>query len=115
MICPGYPKTLSLTQGDLVELNDARGTTLRVTRGTLWLTQDQDTRDIVLSAGNVFTVERQGLTLAEAQDDATVCLVGPGAEAAFSRSRRIRVQNRLRAWLARVGDAHLNRRWVPPV
>src|SRR5256885_7118434 len=65
MLCNGYDKILELSHGDLAELSDARGTTVRVTKGTIWMTQEQDTQDIVLRAGDVWTVERQGLTLLE--------------------------------------------------
>ncbi len=110
-----HPKALSLTQGELVQLHDARGTTVRVTRGSLWLTQDRDPRDLVLAAGDAYTIERQGLTLAQAQSDASVCFAGPGAEGASVRSNRIGFRNRLRFWLTRIGDAHFNRRWMPYV
>ena len=76
MICNGYDKVLELRDRDLVDLRDARGTTIRVTRGTLWITQANDTRDIVLRAGDVWTVERHGLTMVESQGDSTLCLAG---------------------------------------
>ena len=63
MQCAGYTKTLDLRHGDLVKLADARGTTLRVARGTLWVTQEHDRSDVVLNTGDVWTVERDGLTL----------------------------------------------------
>ncbi len=67
MVCSGYTKVWELASGELVKLDGARGTTLRVTRGTLWLTLERDMRDIVLTAGDAFTIERGGLTLVEAQ------------------------------------------------
>ena len=88
MQCAGYTKTLDLRHGDLVKLADARGTTLRVARGTLWVTQEHDRSDVVLNTGDVWTVERDGLTLAEAQTGVALCLVGPGAEPAHVRERR---------------------------
>ena len=111
MTCPGYPETVALAPRELIRLDDARGTSLRVTRGTLWITQDQDSRDIVLSAGDTWTVERDGLTLVEAQQDAIVCLVGPAANPA-----RMRVQRRALGAFARHVDGLLAggaRRFVP--
>jgi hypothetical protein len=96
MQCAGYTKTLDLRHGDLVKLADARGTTLRVARGTLWVTQEHDRSDVVLNTGDVWTVERDGLTLAEAQTGVALCLVGPGAEPAHVRERRIGGGERLR-------------------
>ena len=72
--------TFDMTARQSLGLPDARGTTLRVTRGTLWITQEDDTRDVVLRPGDAWTVERQGLTIVEAQSSATVHAVGPAAE-----------------------------------
>jgi len=113
MLCNNYDKVLDLAHGDLVELADARGTTLRVTKGTLWITQERDRRDIVLAAGDVWTVEQHGLTLVEAQGAATVCLVGTAAEFAHSRSRRLRPSTRIKAFLASYLDARLDGRRLP--
>ncbi len=75
MACDGYTKIWDLAPGELVQLDGARGTTLRVTRGTLWITLEDDVRDVVLSAGDTFTIDRGGLTLVEAQNTATVCVL----------------------------------------
>lgn len=99
MLCNGYDKVLRFAHGDLVELVDARGTTVRVTRGTIWLTQEDDTTDVVLRPGDVWTIERQGLTILEAQGDALVCMLGVAAQAASSRTARRGLRERLNRWL----------------
>jgi hypothetical protein len=106
MLCNGYDKVFDLDHGDLVELQDARGTTLRVTRGTVWITQEHDTQDIVLRVGDVWTVERQGLTLVEAQGDALVCAVGVRANIVQSRNRAAPLVDRVRGWLGWTADRH---------
>jgi Protein of unknown function (DUF2917) len=111
MLCDGYDKVFDLDHGDLVELQDARGTTLRVTRGTIWITQEHDTQDIVLRAGDVWTVERQGLTLVEAQGDALVCVVGVRASLVHSRDRAVSLADRVRSWLDWTANRH--KRTVP--
>ena len=108
-------RLMNLTKGDLLELADARGTTLRVTRGMLWVTQERDLRDVVLSAGDTWTVERHGLTVGEAQGDAAVVVIGSGLVEASVRNRRVRWQDRLAKWLERTADRHLRRAWVPHV
>jgi len=55
-----------LAPGQIAELDDARGTALRVTRGVLWVTMERDPRDVVLGAGDAFVVSRNGVTLMEA-------------------------------------------------
>ena len=72
---------IDLAARESLPLPDVRGVTLRVTRGTVWVTQENDTQDIVLRAGDTWVVERNGLTLLEAQQDATVCAVGRKLEA----------------------------------
>jgi len=95
-------KPLDLTAGDLLRLSDAKGTTVRVTRGTLWITQDCDVNDIVLTAGDTWTVERDGLTLVEAQADTVALLAGHSAEPVrllrTPRKRQSRIATFLR-WL----------------
>ena len=98
MLCNGYDDVVELESGELAELRDVRGATLRVTRGTLWVTQDRDSRDVVLRAGDVWTVEREGLTLAEAQGDATFCVLG-GAARRLGRTGGVPTyQQRLAVW-----------------
>ncbi len=90
MLCAGYTKVWNLAPGELVRLDGARGTTLRVTRGTLWITLENDTRDIVLTAGDSYTIDRGGLTLIEAQDAATVCVLGAPRRRSSSAARSTR-------------------------
>jgi hypothetical protein len=98
MLCNGYDKVLELSHGDLAELIDARGSTVRVTKGTIWMTQEQDTQDVVLRAGDVWTVERQGLTLLEAQGDALVCIVGAPVEVVRLHASDTPLSTRLLNW-----------------
>ena len=60
MVCDGYTKVWDLVPDELVRLDGARGTTLRITRGTVWITLEDDTRDVVLTAGDAFTIDRRG-------------------------------------------------------
>ena len=80
MLCTGYTKVWELAPSELVRLPEARGTTLRVTRGTLWITLQNDVRDIVLEAGDSYMIDRGGLTLVEAQKASTVCVLGRHSE-----------------------------------
>jgi Protein of unknown function (DUF2917) len=113
MLCTGYDKVLRLSHGDLVELNDSRGATVRVTRGTVWLTQEDDTQDVVLRAGDVWTIERQGLTLVEAQGSAQVCILGTGSDSIGARNRVAGFGERLRDWLQLPWKAARLERSVP--
>jgi hypothetical protein len=76
MACFEHGTIIDLAARESVPLQDVRGMTLRVTRGTVWITQENDTRDIVLRTGDNWVVEKDGLTLVEAQRDATLCALG---------------------------------------
>ena len=83
--------------------------------GTLWLTHEHDTRDFVLSAGDVYTIDRGGLTPVEAQSSASVCVMSHYVEETrvphFGRTFAARLRN----WAESVGAAAMARRWVPYV
>ena len=72
---------LQLQQGNLqlarhghVEVTDGRGTSMRCLSGSLWVTQDGDPRDIVLTAGDSFTLDRDGLAIIYATAESSVAL-----------------------------------------
>jgi len=113
MVCSGYTKVWELAKGELVRLDGARGTTLRVTRGAVWLTQERDVRDVILGAGDVFTIDREGVTVVEAQGAATVCVLARHVDEVRVRSPRPPFAQRARAWLRRVGAGAANRRYAP--
>jgi hypothetical protein len=113
MACDGYTRVWDLAAGELVQLDGARGTTLRVTRGTLWVTLEDDLRDIVLSVGETFTVDRGGLTIAEAQGATTVCVLARHVTELRRRSTAAGLAGRLAAWVASIGAAASGRRSVP--
>lgn len=85
-----FATTLDLMPHQAIALPDIEGTALAVTRGTLWITQQNDTQDIVLRAGDNWTIERNGLTLVEAQQDATFCVLGRYLDAAVLPARKVR-------------------------
>jgi len=115
MSCDGYTKVWELAPDELIGIEHAQGTTLRVTRGVLWLTFENDTRDVVLTAGDAFTIDRGGLTLVEAQGRTTVCVLARHAEERRLFAGSEPPTRRLQRWLGRIADASLARRWVPHV
>ena len=76
MPCFKHGTIIDLAARETVSLPDMRGTTLRITRGSVWITQENDTKDIVLRAGDNWVVEKNGLTILEAQEDTTFCALG---------------------------------------
>lgn len=76
MACFKHGTIIDLAAGENVSLPNMRGTTLRITRGAVWITQENDTKDIVLRAGDNWVVEKNGLTILEAQESTTLCALG---------------------------------------
>ena len=113
MVCAGYTKVWDLAPDELVKLDGARGTTLRVTRGVLWLTLEDDTRDVVLTAGDVFTIDRGGLTLVEAQERATVCVMGRPIEEVHVHARQRATVEQASGWARSIGATGPYRRVIP--
>jgi len=83
MACFESGTIVDLAPRESVVIADVRGAVLRVNRGTLWITQEGDTRDVVLRPGDTWVVERQGHTIIEAQTAATLCASGRAVERAL--------------------------------
>src|SRR5215218_9872281 len=75
-----FATKVDLGNGQSLAFPDIEGTALAVTRGTLWITQENDTQDVVLGPGDVWMVERDGLTIIEAQNEASFRALGPAFE-----------------------------------
>ena len=60
--------TVELHKRDSLASPDIAGTTLCVTRGVVWITQEDDTRHVVPRSGDTWVVERSGSTIIEAQN-----------------------------------------------
>lgn len=65
-----------LTAGRTVRLRRARGLKVACLRGTVWITQDGDLRDIIVGSGEAFTVDRDGLLLIHAFGAAAIAIEG---------------------------------------
>jgi hypothetical protein len=59
-------RRINVRRGDLVCIRNASGATVAVERGTAWLTQDGDRRDVVLEAGGSFRLDRGGVAVISA-------------------------------------------------
>jgi hypothetical protein len=79
--------TVNLANGQSLALPDIRGTAFMVTQGTVWITQENDTQDVVLRQGDMWMVSRDGLTIIEAQNDASMRALGPAFARALAARR----------------------------
>lgn len=75
MIIDSDISRLSIEAGELVRLPQPAGATVAVVSGSVWLTQDHDLRDIVLSPGDSFEIGGSELVLITALEEARVALL----------------------------------------
>jgi len=99
---PAYAPARSsfLPRGQALIMDNAEGTIIDVERGCLWLTLQDDTRDVILVSGMRFEIDRTGRTVIVAEQDTCMRVRDP-----VGRLRRIA------AWFERVaGPAYT--RWA---
>ena len=66
---------ISLGQRSLYRIADGKGHKVLCLRGAIWLTQEGDRRDIVLTAGESFTLDRAGLAVLYALSAASATIL----------------------------------------
>jgi len=96
---------LDLASGNLVRIEDGRGMLVRVTSGSVWITEEGDQRDRLVGAGGQFRVVSSGVTLISAVSRCSIALSSP-YEHGFAR--RIDL---VRAHLLARMRARLMKRW----
>jgi len=63
---------IHLQQQELLTVRDGKGWKVQSLAGAVWITQEGELDDVILEAGESFTVERDGLTVIQAVGEATV-------------------------------------------
>ena len=71
-----------LRKGEILHLHPALGQRIEALDGRLWITMDGDLRDIVIDAGEGFTVDRSTDVLLSAMSDARLVVLTPATAAA---------------------------------
>ena len=64
--------SLRLARGQTLKLQDGVGSTICAREGTVWVTEENSRKDVVLEPGNCFRIARPGLTIVQAFADASV-------------------------------------------
>lgn len=68
---------VKVAAGEVLRLRDARGCGVRLQSGRMWLTQENDSRDFMLTAGERYRIEHDGLTLLEAFRESWLTIAPP--------------------------------------
>ena len=75
-----HPALARLDAGQVLKMHDAKGRTLAVFDGLVWVTQDGDPRDAFVAKGGVFTFDRPGLAIVEAMKESRLAVLTATAE-----------------------------------
>ena len=71
---------LALNAGQVISLDDAAGTRILSRSGTVWVTEENDTKDHIVGAGDALIVAHGGRTVIQALQPAWISLAeGPYA------------------------------------
>ena len=65
---------LALEPGQVVTLDDARGTRIRARYGAVWVTEEGSPADHIVQPGQTFVVGRDGRTVVQAMQPAWIAL-----------------------------------------
>ena len=74
-----HSASISLRKGQIHRLRHGLGQRIEALNGCLWITIDNDLRDIFVAAGEGFTIDRDGDTLISGMADSSVVLLAPVA------------------------------------
>ena len=70
---------VELERGGLLPLHDGAGATVVCVEGELWITQEHDGEDVLLSAGESLRLSRNGRTVVQALRASRVAVEAPPA------------------------------------
>jgi quercetin dioxygenase-like cupin family protein len=70
---------VDLERGGLLPLHDGAGATVVCVEGEIWITQEHDGRDLLLSAGESLRLSRNGRTVIQALRGSRVAVKAPPA------------------------------------
>ena len=62
---------------EYIKVIDAKGSRIVCRRGKVWITQNRDTRDVLLEEGEAFTLDRNGVAIVQALAFAEFALDAP--------------------------------------
>jgi hypothetical protein len=81
---------------EVFDIRNGRGLVVRCLAGALWITQDGDSDDIVLKAGECFVLDRHGLALVSAPLNPATVVVEQPSRGSSCTGQRFPAPGRLR-------------------
>jgi hypothetical protein len=66
------PASLRLSAGQTLKVRDGAGSTICAREGTVWITEENNPTDVLLSPGQCFRLRQRGTAVLQAFNDASV-------------------------------------------
>lgn len=80
--------SVHLAREGLLAIRDGRSTQVVCEAGSVWITQEGDSRDSIIAAGESFTIRQQGLTILTALEPSQLAILEPAQSGALLRPSR---------------------------
>ena len=74
MLAPITLEPIALAARSVHRIENAKGVRVSCVRGAAWITQERDTRDMILASGQSVVLDRPGLAVVYAFKDAMITL-----------------------------------------
>jgi hypothetical protein len=71
-------KPIALAARSVHRIENGKGSEVLCLKGTVWITQEKDPRDILLSSGQSFVLDHKGVAIVYALKDAAITIGAPG-------------------------------------
>jgi hypothetical protein len=84
-----HPALERLDRGQFLRIEGARGRTLVVFDGLVWITQAGDPRDAFVAGGGAFTFDRPGLAIVEALEESRLAMLAAVEELRAANERAL--------------------------
>ena len=81
---------LLLRRGSYLRIDDGREMCIHVWSGGVWITQEDDRRDVFLKPGDWFRIDRRGRTVVSALKGSAIALTSPYEEGSANRIDLVR-------------------------
>jgi hypothetical protein len=81
-------RPIALARSSVHRIENGKGSEVLCLKGTVWITQEGDPRDVILGSGQSFVLDRKGVAVAYALRDAAVTIAAPGHISPASEPRR---------------------------
>ena len=75
-------RPIHLKSREILDIHDGEGLAVNCLRGVLWITQSDDTDDIIVRGGETFVLDRDGLALISAPSGPADLVIQDGSDRA---------------------------------